>query len=502
MHRILHSFPVSLQPWRAVSGKGHPSRRASAILGAALLGAALVAAPSAIGSGGSPAAVWACASETPIATVSGIACVHGDDTALTGTASAEGIDRLPIPCHGDGTSGNRIALYYAYIAGHRDRVARMRASIRASIEQANTVVYRSSRETGGARWLRVLTDSRCQPIVRTLKLPRAARQSFVETISAAERAGLQAANRKYLLFTDASAYCGIATLQHDDRPGPRNLNNAGPSWARLDRACWGGYATAHEIMHMLGSVQASAPHYDGTGHCTDDYDLMCYQNPGGKRVWIRCQATLADRRLDCGKDDYFNTSPAAGSYLARHWNTARSSFLYNRESWQRPPGAVAAPHAVMQTLSTASVRWRPPATGHAARYAVTKNGAVVWRGTATHWTDRDATPGAGNYRVSARNHVGSGPWSPAADARLPRPAAPGAVWPTSATSVKWTYDSHLAAGFALYGLTRSGTARHLSNWPANARSATDGTLALFRDWDRYRVCAYNSAGMRCRDEAR
>jgi hypothetical protein len=33
--------------------------------------------------------------------------------------------------------------------------------------------------------------------------------------------------------------------------------------------------------------------------------------------------------LDCGDDDYFNTNPAAGNYLATHWNTATSSFLQN-----------------------------------------------------------------------------------------------------------------------------------------------------------------------------
>jgi hypothetical protein len=57
---------------------------------------------------------------------------------------------------------------------------------------------------------------------------------------------------------------------------------------------------------------------------------MCYSGAAGTSVYTSsgCTTTLLDERLDCGKNDYFHTSPKSGSYLATHWNTARSSFLW------------------------------------------------------------------------------------------------------------------------------------------------------------------------------
>ena len=58
---------------------------------------------------------------------------------------------------------------------------------------------------------------------------------------------------------------------------------------------------------------------------------MCYAEDGGA-----AHADAADcaglpgaipQNYDCGRDDYFNPAPAAGSYLATHWNTYDSAFL-------------------------------------------------------------------------------------------------------------------------------------------------------------------------------
>jgi hypothetical protein len=93
--------------------------------------------------------------------------------------------------------------------------------------------------------------------------------------------------------------------------------------------CWGigstgAYTETHELFHTLGAVQMSSPNSNQHSHCTDGPDIMCYPEFNWP-VYPRCPGSLTI--LDCNGDDYFNVSPAPGSYLSTHWNTARSSFL-------------------------------------------------------------------------------------------------------------------------------------------------------------------------------
>jgi hypothetical protein len=282
-----------------------------------------------------------CPGAQTVYTIVRTVCTNGDDddaagTASTGTSdggagpvqaaasSTKLIGKAPA-CHGDGTSGNRIAFYYAYFAGQPNALAAARKNLVAVIEQANAIVYQSSLSFGAEQSLRIVTDANCVPTIRAIELPAADVDSFDATVRDSH---LSATNRKYVLFTNTAHYCGLGTLDFDDQPGSDNVNNGGPSWARVDLGCWTGAVTAHEIFHMLGAVQKSAPHYDGTGHCTDEYDLMCYQSSDGKPVSVQCPDPVMQQRLDCNGDDYYNPHPAAGSYLATHWNTANSSFLY------------------------------------------------------------------------------------------------------------------------------------------------------------------------------
>ena len=93
------------------------------------------------------------------------------------------------------------------------------------------------------------------------------------------------------------------------------------------------------MTHNLGAVQWGAPHSTQPrgqslpqyGHCWQGADVMCYAEDGGRRA-RRCSDCAGlpgaiPQNYDCGRDDYFNPAPAAGSYLATHWNTYDSAFL-------------------------------------------------------------------------------------------------------------------------------------------------------------------------------
>jgi hypothetical protein len=179
--------------------------------------------------------------------------------------------------------------------------------------------------------------------VAKVALSKSGVDSLAGTAADLAAQGLDRPDRRYLVWVDAYRFCGLATVQPDDRPAPDNKNNGG-TWsglvARIDRACWGGIEPsieAHELVHLLGGVQPTAPNADDDFHCTDDADVMCYDDDGvldgqvwahGELVPLRSVCPVEhERLLDCGNDDYFSTAPRAGTYLESHWNVADSSFL-------------------------------------------------------------------------------------------------------------------------------------------------------------------------------
>ncbi len=270
------------------------------------------------------------------------ACTHGPDASFPGMTVSESVAPLPanlaapggasaaaVVCDGDGQSGNRVQVLYVRGSGNADRYNQFLASIRTWTQGVDDIYSASAAQTGGTRHIRFVTDSGCNIAVTSVAIPNSALSDFGNSVNAVKSAGFNRTDRKYLMYVDATALCGVAYVTLDDRPGQDNANNSGASFARVDSGCWSPGPAAHELTHMMGAVMSSSPNHTAYGHCTDDYDIMCYNDGPGTVMRIVCGDQAQDNRLDCNKNDYFHTNPPAGSYLATHWNVANNRFLIN-----------------------------------------------------------------------------------------------------------------------------------------------------------------------------
>ncbi|GAA3015046.1 RICIN domain-containing protein [Streptosporangium longisporum] len=233
-----------------------------------------------------------------------------------------------VACDGDGTSGKRVEVLYVREATMPNRYTQFLPMFRAWLGNADDAFNDGAATSNRSRHIRYVTTAvsgGCAAVVRNLVVPAGSLVDFYSSVSAVQALGYTSNDRHYLLLTEATAICGMGEIQGDDlTTGSANLNN-GRAYARVDAipGCFGANAIAHELGHTFGAVQLSAPHSDGSWHCLDQWDLMCY---GGTPSWSCLQWN--DYRLpDCNRDDYYNAAPAAGSYLATHWNTANSAYL-------------------------------------------------------------------------------------------------------------------------------------------------------------------------------
>lgn len=245
-----------------------------------------------------------------------------------------------IPCYGNGTDGYRVQVLYAYRAGTPNRLTALYSNFATWTAGANTVFKASAAKTGGTRQIRLVTDPSCALVITPVQVSTAAMNDFGTFVSELQVQGIDRTDRKYLVYADANAYCGIGEVYDDDAqataPGlvSSNANNANPlvpgTFARVDNGCWGmtNSVEAHELVHVMGGVQPSASNATEGFHCTDDSDRLCYLDgtPPGS-LFQRCTGANDENRLDCNNDDYYSTSPIPGSYLATHWNVATSAFL-------------------------------------------------------------------------------------------------------------------------------------------------------------------------------
>jgi hypothetical protein len=261
-----------------------------------------------------------------------------------------------------------IKVVYAYASDVGDRFALFGSAIQRYTKAAAAKVALSSDKT-----LRLDRGSSCGSgflDIRTVALghPVAAyaTRSVLDDIEdrLPDRPGVD-----YLVFVDfalpvLSAAAG--SWAQDDSPWATNVANLAPH-SRYAYLEGGGadffgseqlasqYAdqVLHEVMHTLGAVQPSAPHFSGGAHCYEIYDVMCYTpQDGTPDVFLRNCAIVAvppnpGKPLDCGNDDYFDPGPARGSYLASHWNVYDSGFLCSLTRCDRAPAAPTARLAVI-----------------------------------------------------------------------------------------------------------------------------------------------------------
>jgi hypothetical protein len=243
-----------------------------------------------------------------------------------------------VPCDGDGTSGFRVQPMYVVEASKANRYSSLLSSFKLWAAGVDDVVNRSAALTGGVRHLRYVTEpdgaGGCTAKVLNVTVPDGSMSSFGATINAVQALGYSSPARKYMMWTDATVLCGIASMYPYDSDGQANPNNGSHAqYARTDSGCWGwGNGTnqhsveAHEIVHTLGSVFSTAPHGTSNGHCYDESDTMCYADGGGKAMQQICDPSQ-EYLLDCNSDDYFSTYPDPGSWLDTHWNAADNRFL-------------------------------------------------------------------------------------------------------------------------------------------------------------------------------
>jgi hypothetical protein len=253
--------------------------------------------------------------------------VQQPQVTVTGSAT----ETAPIPCLGTGTDGPRVQAIYLVPADRPNRYATIAPQIATWAGQVENAVEKSALKTGGQRQVRFATNRDCSLNVANVTVSATGDDSLLNTMNELKAQGYGRTDRMYLIWGDALVYCGIGYVGGNDSPLPTNPANTGPGYGRVDTGCWNrtDHSSAlHELIHTLGAVQRSAPHATLGFHCTDESDAICYADDVGVVTTQVCP-TSEEWLLDCGDDDYFNTNPPAGSYLATHWNVANSVFLHN-----------------------------------------------------------------------------------------------------------------------------------------------------------------------------
>lgn len=232
------------------------------------------------------------------------------------------------PCIGNGTDGPRVRWIYAYKASNNNRLNSLRSGFESIARRTTSVVYNSSMASGNkVQKIRYATTEDCTLRISPVAI-RGDATSFSNIISQVRAAGYDRADRKYIVMVDAADNCGLGQMYVSDTNGPSNPNNSGGMYAAIWRPCW-NYAEPHELGHMLGAVQRTTPHATAGSHCSDENDVMCYDDgTAGSNMTNSCTVAAKHWFYDCGFNDYYDRG-AETTYLSNHWNIAENQYLTN-----------------------------------------------------------------------------------------------------------------------------------------------------------------------------
>ena len=319
---------------------------------------------------------------------------HEDPEHAEGSSSRSTLDnpRRSVACAPRHT--HRTVVLYAHRPGQSRMGPAMRGQIREVLERSNWLVARSGRASGGPS-----ADLRfaCARNTEVISIPSIEIRgtSFAHLQDAARRAGYTSEREKYLIFADVPSpdrnIAGMAQIHRDDRRTLTNRHNHG---AAMYGAVWSGHfdgrTPLHELSHLMGAVQPSAPSADGGFHCTDARDVLC------SPTQVRGCGTY---QFDCGNNSYFSTAPRGGSYLATHWNLGWAGNRYI-DVVGRPTPNVPPQARFEAACTTATCRFD-------ARASTDVDGTiqrVVWRfgdgGKATGWRPTHTFDENGTHTVT------------------------------------------------------------------------------------------------------
>jgi streptogramin lyase len=298
------------------------------------------------------------------------------------------------------SSGNRIVVVYSHRPS--DVTPTPTATLRSIVKRMNWKVSdQSSLASQGKRVLRLPVDCNAEGQINVYNVATA--NNYFSTLRSDARvfgSPTQEKAIKYLVFEHAPDESSSPVFGQADGGAPQlpksNANNAASNTgvAVIYSEVWENHVTLHELLHTMGAVSRGdqnlppPPGSDLNGHCSDGWDIMCSDLSGWKCPESQGYNQPDTVPIDCGKDTYFNPTPAPGTWLDTYWN------LGGRENWF----LVASPKAT--TEAATSVR------GLSARM----HGVVDPEGTRTsYYFEYGKTTSYGSKTPSEDVGFGGGP---------------------------------------------------------------------------------------------